>query len=244
VGLAELVDLEGNVTSAHTLDWRGLPVQALFSQLAPAVVESDVRAPALAEALLGAGRPFRLFLYVTIGTGISCCLVQEGQPYAGARGGALVMASSPFSAICPACGSLLQPVTEEIASGPALVARYRARLGPEADPSLTQAEAVIAAAGQGDRRAIEVIETAGLALGSSLGLVINVLDPEAVVIGGGLGSAGGFYWDSLVAATRQHIWSEVARTLPILPAALGPEAGLIGAAATAWKRHQQRANNP
>jgi glucokinase len=246
VGLAELVDLEGNVTSAHTLDWRGFPVQALFSRLAPAIVESDVRAPALAEAYLGAGRPFRLFLYVTIGTGISCCLVQEGRPYAGARGGALVMASSPFSAICPTCGSLLQPVTEEIASGPALVARYRARLGAEADPTLTQAEAVIAAAGQGDQRAIEVIETAGLALGSSLGLVINILglvinilDPEAVVIGGGLGSAGGLYWDNLVEATRQHIWSEVTRTLPILPAALGPEAGLIGAAATAWKQYQR-----
>jgi glucokinase len=198
-----------------------------------------VRAPALAEALFGAGRPFRLFLYVTIGTGISCCLVQEGRPYAGARGGALVMASSPFSAICPTCGNLLHPVTEEIASGPALVARYRAKLGAEADPTLTQAEAVIAAAGQGDRRAIEVIETAGLALGSSLGLVVNVLDPEAVVIGGGLGSAGGLYWDSLVEATRQHIWSELSRTLPILPAAFGPEAGLIGAAATAWQRYRR-----
>jgi glucokinase len=150
------------------------------------------------------------------------------------------MASSPFSTICPTCGSLLQPVTEEIASGPALVARYRASLGPEADPALTQAEAVIAAAGQGDRRAIEVIETAGLALGSSLGLVINVLDPEAVVIGGGLGSASGLYRDSLVEATRQHIWSEVTRTLPILPAAFGPEAGLIGAAATAWKRYPRK----
>lgn len=239
VGLAELVDLEGNVTSAHTLDWRDLPVQALFSRLAPAVVESDVRAPALAEALFGAGRSFRLFLYVTIGTGISCCLVQEGRPYAGARGGALVMASSPFSVICPTCGSLLQPVTEEIASGPALVTRYQALLGAKAGPDFSRAEAVLAAANEGDQVAVEVIRTAGLALGSSLGLVINVLDPEAVVIGGGLGSAGGFYWDSLVEATRQHIWSEMTRTLPILPAALGPEAGLIGAAATAWTRLQR-----
>lgn len=240
LGLAELVDLAGNVTSAHTIDWRGLPVQARFSRLAPAVVESDVRAPALAEALLGAGRPFKLFLYVTIGTGISCCLVQDGHPYAGARGNALVMASSPFTMRCPVCNTLLEPVVEEIAAGPALAAQYRARLEREADPTLARAEAVLAAAAAGDPPAIEIVEMAGQALGSSLGLVINVLDPEAVIVGGGLGLAGGLYWDSFVRATRQHIWAENTRPLPILPAALGPDAGLIGAAAVAWRNVRRK----
>jgi hypothetical protein len=56
------------------------------------------------------------------------------------------------------------------------------------------------------------------------------------VIGGGLGLSEGPYWDEFIAATRRHIWSEVHRGLPILRAATGPDAGLIGAALAAWKR--------
>src|SRR5262245_28415006 len=85
VGVPGLVDVEGNVTSGHAIAWRGAPVQERFSRLAPAAIESDVRAHALAEARFGAGRPFRLFVFVTVGTGISSCLVQDGRPYAGAR---------------------------------------------------------------------------------------------------------------------------------------------------------------
>ena len=85
-GVAELVDCEGNVTSSCTIHWRDLPVQQRLSAIAPAQVESDVRAAALAEAIFGAGRGHRLFVYVTVGTGISCCLVQDGRPFKGAKG--------------------------------------------------------------------------------------------------------------------------------------------------------------
>ena len=97
VGVPELVDPVGNISSAHTLAWQGDGVRAAFSSLAPAVVESDVRAGALAEAMFGAGRGYRLFVYVTVGTGISSTLVQDGRPFAGARGNALILASSPFT---------------------------------------------------------------------------------------------------------------------------------------------------
>jgi glucokinase len=62
--------------------------------------------------------------------------------------------------------------------------------------------------------------------------LVNTLDPAAVIVGGGLGLAGGLYWDRMVSSTRAHIWSPGTRDLPILPAALGPDAGLIGAAAS------------
>jgi glucokinase len=109
-GVAELVDQQGHITSGHTIRWSGVPVREALSELAPAVVESDVRAAALAEANLGAGRPFRVFVYVTVGTGISCCLVQDGKPYAGARGGALFFASSPMTTTCTECGAVLHPL--------------------------------------------------------------------------------------------------------------------------------------
>jgi glucokinase len=62
-------------------------------------------------------------------------------------------------------------------------------------------------------------------------LIVNTLDPEAVIVGGGLGLAGGLYWDTFVASTRRHIWSDLNRELPILQAQCGVDAGIIGAAA-------------
>jgi glucokinase len=98
------------------------------------------------------------------------------------------------------------------------------------------ARQVLALAAAGDAVAIDVVRAAGEALGVTAGFLVNVLDPELLVVGGGLGLAGGLYWETFLDSTRSHIWSDVNRDLPILPAALGLDAGLIGAAATAWRR--------
>jgi glucokinase len=225
-GVAELVDHDGNVTSRQTIRWLGVPVRQTLSELAPAVVEADVRAAARAEAMLGAGRPFRLFVYVTVGTGISYCLVQDGKPYAGARGGALVFATGALTTTCTECGAELHPVIEEFASGPGLVRRYNKASGA----SLSRGEDVVALARNGDSRATEIVRSAGKALGVGVAWLVNTLDPEAVVVGGGLGISGGLYWDSFVESARGHIWSEAARPLPILTAVHGTDAGIVGAA--------------
>jgi glucokinase len=68
-----------------------------------------------------------------------------------------------------------------------------------------------------------------------VGLLVNVLDPEAIVVGGGLGSCEGLFWEDFIASTRRQIWSEVHRNLPILHAGTGTDAGLIGAATAAWQ---------
>lgn len=223
IGVAELVDARGRVTSSATIPWRGLPVREALSEIAPAVVEADVRAAALGEAWFGAGKPFHNFVYVTVGTGISSCLVIDNKPWPGARGNALVMASSPLSVVCTECGTHLAPVLEEFASGPAIARRY----------GVARAEEVLAALDT-DERAREIVRSAAFALGVSLAFLVNVMDPEAVVVGGGLGSAGGFFRDEMVASARRHIWSEATRELPILVAALGPHAGIVGAAAAVF----------
>jgi glucokinase len=248
VDICELVDPRGCVTSGHTVAWDGLPVREAFAQLAPSgrpvavAVEADVRAHALAEAHLGAGRGRPTFVFVTVGTGISSCFVQHGVPFAGTHGNALVLASSPYTTTCTACGATLRPVLEEIASGPGLVALYNQRRA-QASPTVTsdspvsacasRAEDVLQAATAGDEAALSAIHTAAGALGVSIGWLVNVLDPAAIVIGGGLGSASGTYWDQMVASAREHIWSDASRSVPIVPAALGPAAGLIGAALAA-----------
>lgn len=230
VGVAELVDSAGEVASDHTIKWRGLPVAQRLSRMAPTRIEADVRAAALAEAKFGAGQDFDLFLYLTVGTGISCCLVLHGQPFAGVHGSALVCASSPLTNTCAECGAENQFVLEEFAAGPALVNRYRRY----STVNVSRAEEVFHAAATGDQNAQRVLETAGSALGVTIGLLINVLDPQAVVVGGGLGLASGPYWESFVSSAREHTWSELVRHIPIRHAALN-EAGVIGAALTVWQ---------
>jgi glucokinase len=230
LGVAELVDGAGEVASDYTIKWRGIRVAERLSRIAPTCVEADVRAAALAEAKIGAGRDYNLFLYLTVGTGISCCLVEHGRPFRGAHGSALVCASSPLTHRCAACGMENRFILEEYAAGPALASRYQHRSGKIA----TRAEDVFHYAAVGDGDARTVLETAGAALGVTTGLLINVLDPQAGGVGGGLGLAGGLYWESFVNSTREHTWSDSIRNIPIERAALN-DAGVIGAAFTIWQ---------
>lgn len=228
LGVAELVDCKGNVTSSCTIDWRGVPVQKKLSEIAPSQVESDVRTAALAEAIFGAGRGHDLFTYVTVGTGISYCLVHDGRPFKGAKGNAILLASSPQSTVCTHCGAKLHPVLEEFASGPAIAKRFAQT---KRGRSTITCEDVVLAASSGDKNAIEILTSAGAALGVGMAFLVNLLDPEMMVVGGGLGVAGGLYWDSLERSCRDHIFADDSRGIPIIPAKLGTDAGVVGAAA-------------
>ena len=237
IGLCELVDREGRIASANCVDWRTEPVREEFSSIAPIIIEADVRAAALAEFLFGAGKSFRNFLYVTIGTGISCCLMLDGKPYLGARGATGTMASSPIAVRCEQCGNMSRRSLEEIAAGPSLVARYNATGG-----HATSGRDVIAATAAGEAAARRVVESAAETLGSQLGILISTLDPETVIIGGGLGLSDGPYWEHLLNTTRQAIWADAQRDLPIVRAATGEDAGWIGAAAKAGQHFHKQLN--
>lgn len=224
IGVAELVDPKGAIQSEHLIKWRGLPIVERFGGIGQAKIVSDVRAAALAEARFGAGKSRQLFAYISIGTGISSCLVLGGKPLTGARGNALVLSSAPISVPCG--DGWTSFVLEDFSSGPAIAKRYKSATGAIA----IQSEDVVVRAEKGDQMAVEIVESAGRALGSNVGFLINVTDPEAVVVGGGLGLAGGLFWESFVVSTRAHIWSEQTRELPIVMAGLGTSAGVIGAA--------------
>jgi glucokinase len=231
IGLCELVGPIGQILSKNCISWHEDRVRERLQHLGPVCIEADVRAAARAEALFGAGKPYRVFLYITIGTGISSCLMIDGAPFLGSRGATGTMASSPLSIPCESCGEVSHRTLEEIASGAGLVQRMN-RSKPGA---AVKAEDVLAAAAT-DAQAVQIVESAGRAVASIIGLLVGVLDPEAVIIGGGLGLSEGLYWQSIISSVRQHIWSEVQREVPILRAATGTNAGMIGAAASAWKR--------
>ena len=200
IGICEFVDLVGRPTSAATLDWRGLDVVGEFRALAPARLESDVRAGALAEARFGAGRTIDgPWLYVTVGTGISACLILDGHPYTGAAGNALVVGAPPV---------------ELTASGLALQRRT----------GRPRAEDVLA-----DATLAPLVDEAAAALGQGLAALVNALDPALVVVAGGLGLVDG-YREAAVRAMRPAVEHPVTREVPVVPAALGTLAGPLGAA--------------
>jgi glucokinase len=96
-----------------------------------------------------------------------------------------------------------------------------------------RAEEVLTAAASGDANASALLDLATTELGQTLALLVGALDPEAVIIGGGLGSAPGRYFETLSQAIVAGLWDGDARLLPIRQAGLGADAGIIGAALSA-----------
>lgn len=238
LGVAELVGIDGRVLSDATIRWRGIAVdQALLAATGlRAAIDADVRAAARAESSLGAGRPFSSFLYVTVGTGISASFVQDRVPYVGARGLTGTIASSRGLLPNDRGELVTGPPLEQFAAGPALAARLTAARPEFAGTAFD----VVAEAEAGNAVATGIVESAGAALGAAIAQLVNVLDPAAIVIGGGLGLTGGRYRASLDAALRRYIWSDLHRDLPLLSAELGVDAGFIGAALVA--AHQKESH--
>jgi glucokinase len=234
IGVAELTDPRGRIVSEATIRWKGMPIadrlQAALSL--PTRVDADVRAAARAEAGLGAGRHWTSFLYISIGTGISAALVVDGEPYLGARGLTGTFASSRNLILSDRYELTSGPPLEACAAGPALAARYAAGCPGFAGT----AREVIVLAEDGDRCAKEVVESSGRAVGAAIAHLVNVLDPEGIVIGGGLGSAEGSYRKALERGVRELVWSDLHRGLPLVSAGLGADAGWIGAALGALQK--------
>lgn len=217
VGVPEFVDPHGRLSSSLVIAWDEQPL-TLFTSIGPTVVESDVRCGALAEATVGAGRGAASMLYVSVGTGISCSLVIGGHVWAGHRGEAIALGELPVDRWADASSSL---TLEDFASGGGIGRRHGKGLG---------AREVLALASSGDTRAGGIIGSSAAALGAALAWAVSVIDPERIVLGGGLGASGG-HWLDLV---RERYGSMVRPgAAPVEVARLGADSGVIGAALAA-----------
>jgi glucokinase len=227
IGICELVGCDGRILSDATIRWRDANIARRLASISlPVTLDADVRAAARAEAHFGAGRQFDSFLYITVGTGISASLVIDKSPYTGARGLTGTFASAP--ALIPGNDGQLHsgPPLEQFAAGPALAARFA-----ELQPGFTGAAPdVLRLSALGDQRARGVVTSAATALGAAVAHLVNVLDPQAIVIGGGLGLAEGLYHQTFKYALRAHVYSEFHCDIEVLPAQLANDAGIIGAA--------------
>ena len=179
VGLAvcELVDLQGRVASADTVDLRGFDLASVFAGVGPLVLESDVRAAALAEARFGAAAGVGVALVISAGTGISACLLIDGKPHRGAHGHALLVGAPPI---------------QELVSG-AAIARHAVALGVDPLADSDAMEVIRQEAGEG--------------LGVAIAALVNALDPAIIIIGGGLAAVPTYASAAIAATTRsmEHI---------------------------------------
>jgi glucokinase len=237
--------------------WRNFPlaaeVQRVFQVCAK--VDNDANAAGLAEAIWGAGVSFRNVFYATLGTGIGTGIVFDRRIYHGRTGSAAEGGHVSIDYNGPRCGCGKRGCIESLCSGPAIAQRARARLTESKTPSrmcelaggnpekLT-AEHVAVAFRAGDAQAKEVLEATADLLTVWLGNLIDLLEPDVVVFGGGVATVMSEFFPRM--QTELPKWCINARCceIPVLLAKYGSDAGIAGAAALCRQdRHSSTKSN-
>ncbi|MFS8197461.1 ROK family protein [Streptomyces sp. CWNU-52B] len=235
VGSAGVIDpVDGTVRSATDAmpGWAGTALRAGLAERlgVPVAADNDVNAHAVGEAWRGAAGGQSTVLVVAAGTGIGACVLLGGRVHHGAHGvaGEAGHLPVPGAAGLPCtCGGLGH--VEAVASGPAMTAAYRARTGSP-DARLSD---IARLAADGEAEAVAVLRAGASALGEMIGGVANLLDPDLVLVCGGVSRCGDLWWDGLRASASAHLLPPLAST-PIVPGLLGNDAALYGAARLAW----------
>lgn len=235
VGAAGVIDpVSGNVRDAGDImpGWSGQPLRSrLEGEFGiPVATLGDVQAHALGEARWGAARGASSCLCVGVGTGLGGAFVLDGKVLRGHRGAAghigHTLHPAAVSLTC-SCGS--KSHVETVTSGTAISAMYQGKAFDDVlDPNL-MGDTVSQRANEGEPEAMAVIEAAGRALGEAIGSWCNIFDPELVVLSGTVTQAGPLWHRALDEGFKSQALASLWET-PILYAALGSQAPLIGAA--------------
>ncbi|MCX7885903.1 MAG: ROK family protein, partial [Verrucomicrobiae bacterium] len=248
VGVPGMVDGQtGLVRVAPNLGWRDFPFGKRLGALLriPVVVLNDVEAGTLAVQHFGAGRKLRDFVCMFIGTGIGGGIVLGGQTYRGSAGmggeiGHMVVIPDGG----PKCGCGNRGCLEAVASRAAIVRRVIKELKKgrksvvldlcDGDTERIRSRIIAEAYREGDKLVLDVVNEACEYLGIGAANLINILDPQAVILGGGLIEALG---DKMLPRIRKAAWRHVIGATPqrvcIVDCGLGDDAGIIGAALAA-----------
>jgi glucokinase len=222
--------------SVHNRGWVEVPLARLMESAmdAPVLLGEDATAAALGEAVSGAGAGRDPVVFVTVSSGIGAGVVVGGVPLRGARGVAGEIGHLVLDPEGPPCGCGRRGDVEAYAGGVNLV-RRAVELWRGDDPPRTARE-VFAAAGRGDERAGELLDSARWALSRAFAALAAVVDPEVFVVGGSIALGQPAWLDDVIRDARELCMAEAGRTLTAVPAALGEESCLAGAALMAASR--------
>ncbi len=249
IAAAGMVDLQGVLRYSPNLAWRDAPLVAYMAEAlgVVAVADNDVNAAAWGEYRHGAGRGSRHLLMVSVGTGIGGGVVLGGRLYRGANGFAAEIGHVVVEPSGPRCGCGNRGCWEQVASGSAITRQGKRAAARHPHSSLLELAGgnpmavtgamVTEAARQGDIVSRGIFVEVGHRLGVGIAGLVNVLDPELVVVGGGVSEAD----DMLLAPARDSFRRSVEGLhhrpeVPIVQAALGGDSGAIGAAALVFEQ--------
>ena len=233
---------KGTVTGAYNLGWATeQEIQSRFEKTfgVPFFIDNDANVAALGERWKGAGENARDVIFVTLGTGVGGGIIANGHLLHGKAGSAgeighMPILGNPFSCTCGNVGCL-----ETVASATGIVNialnRYdlvetATSLADKIEAQKLSAKDIFDAAKENDRFAYEVVAIFANYLGLSLAQLGNALNPDYIVIGGGVSAAGRFLLDKVTAEFEKYAFPTVRTSTHLKLASLGNEAGVIGAA--------------
>jgi glucokinase len=241
------IDAESGIVTAppNLPGWKDVPLRQLIQDELGlhTELENDANAAALAEHRFGAGRGTQHMIYVTASTGIGGGFIVNGELYAGATGAAGEIGHMTILPKGPYCGCGNRGCLEALASGRAIAreARERVTCGVAAliedlaggDLDRISAKLVAEAAAQGDVEAEEILGEAMTFLGVGMANLVNLFNPELIVIGGGLTKMGERLFTPVRRVMHRRAFHSSMQAVVIAPSQLGDDVGVLGAAAVA-----------
>jgi glucokinase len=232
-------------TSPNLPGWRDVPLRDIMQERLgqKTFVINDANAAALGEFYFGAARGARDFIYITLSTGIGGGIVIDGKIYTGAIGAAGEVGHMTIDDNGPICNCGNRGCWEMLASGTALAREAKHRIKERARTSILEyaegdvekvtAEVIHSAAEQGDSLAKELIARTGYYIGVGLANLINIFNPELIVIGGGLSNIGDMLLEPALKTAGERAYKEAFQAVRFASAELGRNSGVLGAAAFA-----------
>jgi len=244
IGSPGVVDDEGVVKAPpNFVDWDEVPLKSELGKLFPAVcigVENDANAAAIAESKFGAGVQYPNFLFVIWGTGVGGGIILNHKIFRGPTGGAGEIGHVSIDYNGPQCNCGNVGCVEAYVGQRYLSQRTAQRLQAHPDSRILQLVGgdlskiepvyISQAANEGDTLAREILVEAGQLLGVALAGVMNIMDLRVSIIGGGISASGGFVMKAVQDSVVQHVLRPLRKDIRVLPAQLGNDAGLLGAA--------------
>lgn len=234
----------GIVSSSPNLPgWRNVPLKDIIQRefSLPTYLENDATIAALGEHRFGAGVGIGNLIYVTVGTGIGGGIIIDGKLYGGASGTAGEIGHMTIDVNGPPCNCGNIGCWETFASGTALAAAAVRQIEAgaqttilsfaEGDLEKVSAQTIFLAADQGDKLAKDLIWRTGYYLGVGLVNLVNIFNPELVLIGGGLSQMGQLLLEPAIKVVKERAFEVPAKAVRIERAQLGADAGVLGAVA-------------
>ena len=252
IAAAGVIDFDkGVITASPNLPgWYDIPLRGIVREKygVNTFLINDADAAALGEHRFGAGKGVNTLVYLTVSTGIGGGIIINGKLHTGLHGSAGEIGHMTIDVNGPKCNCGNVGCWETLASGTAMAKEAIRRISQGEKSSLTEivdgkienitAEEVSLAAQGGDSLALEVISKVATYLGVGMVNLVNIFDPEMIIVGGGMAKMGDLLLSPARQVVRERAFTLSAQAVRIVPAKLGDDAGVLGAAVFAFQQKQ------